>query len=173
MTKTYWGTSPSVLHTLVTKAVEPLMYYAAPTLCSISSQFARLQPFQRVLRTCMLMITGCLSTTPTNSLHQLTGILSPDLAPSRSLVCCARRLLRQRWLTIDANGSVTGEYMPLSFKRAIHYELQRIRRDTQIPNPLWAPPICLSDIPLKIDIVCLTLPISSPTSLSQPQLLLP
>ena len=82
----FWGAHPIILSQLVSGAVLPMLYYAAPVWVGALTSRRRLRPLERVLRVAGIMICGLLRTSSTDTALLLSGLLPPDLALRQRLV---------------------------------------------------------------------------------------
>ena len=78
-----WGFNPEAVWQLVTKGLEPALYYGAEAWYRSQLPVSTLAPLEKVMRLAGLAITGGLRTTSYSATYALAGILPPQLELDR------------------------------------------------------------------------------------------
>jgi len=68
------GLDPFLMRTLTKAAIEPILYYGAPIWGGSKTARRYLDCFDKIIRRCGLLITGCLRTTSYPSVFRLSGL---------------------------------------------------------------------------------------------------
>jgi len=132
--KLYWGTDPKFLATFIKKAIEPAIYYGSACLLKSVHLTSNLTLLHRAVRKCGIFISGCLRTTPYNSVHLLSGLRDPTTEiESRAL---SQTRLFKAYGFSDLVHPETGksQYVPpedFSFTAHTHVEARRLKRLTK------------------------------------------
>jgi len=74
-----WGLNPGITYWIFTAVVRPILFYGVVVWWTALLKRSRWKPLEKVQRSACLLITGCLSTTPTKALFAMLDILPPDL----------------------------------------------------------------------------------------------
>lgn len=159
MSKTFWGVDPAQMYTLVSRTVEPILYYACCCWCKITSRPAQLKPIDRILRKSALLISGGLSTTPYSSAFLLSGVLSSDIKIGSAVLRQARSFnaLRDPSWNIAAEQVWRDSHFS-SFRKCVEYEVRRSQRELGVADVFRAPqivpfsisPINLNKLPMAL-----------------------
>ena len=75
----YWGMHPCIIRRLVTGAILPLLFYAAPAWAGVTTRRTTLRPLEHVLQLSAFMITGLIKSSSADASIFMAGLLSPDL----------------------------------------------------------------------------------------------
>ena len=134
----YWGIHPSIARRLVTGAIMPLLYYAAPVWASVTSKRTTLRPLERVLRMSALLITGLIKSTSSDAAIFLSGLMFPELEIKRRLL---EFWLRMATFGVDIRNdsgisSINSFCAPDDILRA---ELHRLQQQRVFPDDVFAP----------------------------------
>jgi len=141
LAKLYWGTDPRFLATLVKKAIEPAIYYGSSCLMKSVRLRSNLKLLHKAVRLCGIFVSGCLKTTPYNSVHLLSGLRDPaSEVESRAL--SQSRLLKVYGFDDLMHADIgKSHYIPPendSFTVQIHVETRRLKRIAQKEEVLQA-----------------------------------
>jgi len=131
--KLYWGTDPKFLAAFIKKAIEPAIYYSSACLLKSVNSTSNLEFLHRAVRECGIFISGCLRTTPYNSVHLLSGLRDPE-TEIESRVLNQTRLFKAYGFRDLVHSEIgTGQYIPpedFSLTAHTHVEAKRLKRLT-------------------------------------------